>query len=270
MTNLRSRKSATLHTRIPRQYKIDSHTDRWVRSTKLPPSLGLGRMWPCCHSHWVHHGRFEHPAHRFCSRNTKVVVVVVWVWFLPIAESEMSAVQLRNPWTVAGPVVPLHPGRKLCASSQATRVRRHSGPPKHRACVSALAQGLRRVHGRKNTRISAHCSLCKPDVGHRTTRWSGSCDAQVGLPGRLTLVLRRRQAVQATSICARFFGGCPLEPESAPEAATDLCSEDMLVKADSAYWSVMRDLANSGKVVLFSPCVGDAPGRADTGCQTSI
>ena len=180
MANFRIKTSATLHTRTLQQYKRNSHTDRWVQSTKLPPSLGSGRMWPCCHSHWMHHGKSEHPVHQICWRSTTVVVVVVWVWFLPLAESEMSAMQLRNSWTVAVPVVPLHPGRKLCASSQATRVRRHSGPPKHRACVSALVQGLRRVHGRKNTRIFANCSLCKPDVGHRTTRWSDSCDEQVG------------------------------------------------------------------------------------------
>lgn len=195
---------------------------------KCSPCLGLDRLWPCCRIPWMRRGRLKYTADHFCAKSATLVVVVLNLLFLLLVENVISAVQMGCLGIGAVPAVLSHHDMTLYAISQATRVRRPSGPPEHQACVSALAVDLRRAHGRRNIQNFAYCNLYKQDVGHRTASSSDVRAVNVGCPGRLTFVFRRRQALHATSICARFLRTCPLEPELEPEATTDFCFEDML------------------------------------------
>lgn len=214
-----------------------------------PLSLGLDRRWPCCRVPRMCRGSLERTANHFCAKSATLVVVVLVLSLVSLGGNAMSVMQMICPGIGAVPAILSHHDMTLYAISQATRARRRSGLPEHQACVSALAQDLRRAHGRKNNRSSAYCNLYKQDVGHRTAQPSDEWNtSDVKSQDRLTLVFRRRQALHATSICARFLEACPLEsePEPEPEAATDFCFEDML-KTRRGGQRVLASDAKSGK-----------------------
>jgi hypothetical protein len=89
----------------------------------------------------------------------------------------------------------------LYAWLPAAHVRQHSGTPRLRICASALVMAFRRAHDRSYIRFPACCRLNMRDVHHRTD-WLSVIwtlrDIHLGFWIALTLILRRRQVLQAS------------------------------------------------------------------------